>query len=116
MIVATRLLTLSAEAKTIDVPVRLFMPERAEHDWSCKFEIDWPVGKNWPNGTQSRIAWGVDSMQALLLALQMLGNEIYASDYHASRELRWGESWKGYGFPVASNTRDLLIGDDKEYF
>jgi hypothetical protein len=116
MIVATRLLTLRTKTGTVDVPIRLFSPERGDVDWSCKFEIDWPVGDKWPNGIQSRTAWGADSMQALLLALQMLGSEIYASDYHKAGDLRWGETWKGYGLPVTNNIREQLMDDDKKFF
>lgn len=46
----------------------------------------------------------------------MVGTDIYTSDYHASGKLRWGEPGTGYGFPVPSSIRDLLIGDDKKFF
>jgi hypothetical protein len=55
---------------------------------------------------------GVDSFQALILALQTIGAEIYASAYHKAGSLKWAERYRGYGFPVGGNLRDLLIGDD----
>jgi hypothetical protein len=50
--------------------------------------------------------------QALILALQMIGAEIYASSSHKAGSLKWFERYRGYGFPVGCNLRDLLIGDD----
>lgn len=59
-------------------------------------------------------------MQALTLALQKIGTEIYTSDFHKSGLLSWDDSKKsnsrtGYGFPVMPSVRDLLIGDDAKY-
>ena len=59
---------------------------------------------------------GVDAIQALELALRMIGAFIYSSDHHASGNLVWEAPGKGYGFPVANSIRDLLVGDDKKYF
>ena len=58
-------------------------------------------------------AMGVDAVQALELALKMIGAFVYATDHHASGNLMWLEPGRGYGFPVTNNIRDLLIGDDK---
>jgi hypothetical protein len=52
-------------------------------------------------------------MQAVLLALQMIGAVLYTSDYHKSGKLFWEKPGRGYGFPVPSNLQDMLIGDDK---
>lgn len=107
MMIAIRVLRLRGSNADVDIPIRVFLPEAGEKDaWSCRFEIDWPHGK------RSVSAWGVDSVQAILLALQMVGAEIYTSDYHKSGNLVWREPAQGYGFPVPSSIRDLLIGDD----
>jgi hypothetical protein len=58
-------------------------------------------------------AGGVDAVQALDLAMRMIGAQIYASDHHASGKLMWLEPGKGYGFPVTKGIRDLLTGDDR---
>lgn len=58
-------------------------------------------------------AGGVDAVQALELALKIIGAQLYASDHHASGRLMWEAPGKGYGFPVPTSMRDLLIGDDK---
>ena len=88
---------------------RIFAPERAEIDWSCQVEIDWP------DGTVTGVATGVDAVQALDLALKMVGAQNYASDHHRSGRLEWLHPREGYGFPVPNNMRDMLIGDDKRY-
>jgi len=109
MIVAGRLLELQSAHGNVSVEIRIFMPQPDREHWSCAYEIDWP------EGTRKFAAHGLDSMQALILALNMIGSEIYTSDYHKSGKLSSGESWQGYGFPVPNNMRDLLIGDDKKY-
>jgi hypothetical protein len=48
-----------------------------------------------------------------VLALQMIGAEIYSSAYHREGRLRAYDNEKGYGFPVASSLRDLLVGVDR---
>ena len=55
-------------------------------------------------------------MQALVLALQVIGAEVYSSSYHEAGTLYLQDPGKGYGFPVAPTLRDLLIGDDAKFF
>jgi hypothetical protein len=106
VLIAQRLLVLSSPSGDVQVPVRLFQPEEKDGMWICLYEIDWP------HGTKSHFAAGIDGMQALVLAIHTVGAEIYASDYHKSRSLRWFEPNGGYGFPVPPSFRDMLIGDD----
>jgi len=93
----------------IEIPIRIHAPQPATGDWSCRFEV------GWPDGGLTMDAGGIDAVQALDLALRMIGAQIYASDHHASGKLVWLEPGKGYGFPVTSNLRDLLVGDDKRF-
>ena len=58
---------------------------------------------------------GIDAIQATELALKMIGTELYTSDYHRRRQLRWEKIGEGYGFPVPKNLRDVLVGFDKEF-
>jgi hypothetical protein len=109
MIIADRSLQLEQGNNSKNVAVRIFAPEREGTAWSCAYEIDWP------EGTRRAAAGGFDSVQALVLALQKIGAEIYTSDYHKSGALSWSKPREGYGFPVAHNLRDLLIGDDAKY-
>jgi hypothetical protein len=106
VLIAHRRLIVSDSSGDREVPVRLFRSEQNDGAWICRYAIDWPSEK-W-----SRFAAGADSIQALILALQKIGAEIYTSSYHRSGSLRWLERQRGYGFPVPSNVRDLLRGDD----
>ena len=106
MQIAYRRLTTSSASGDIEVPIRLFEPEEKGRAWICRYEIEWPDQKH------SGFAAGIDSIQALLLALQRIGVEMYTSAYHEAGSLKWPKSAKGYGFPIARNLRDLLIGDD----
>ena len=107
MLIATRVLKLRHAGSDIEIPIRIFAPEPEPVDWLCRFEIDWP------DEMLAAGAMGVDAVQALELALKMIGALIYASDHHASGKLMWLEPGKGYGFPVTKGIRDLLEGDDK---
>jgi hypothetical protein len=107
MVIATRTLRLRRVGKDVEIPIRIFAPQRQTVDWSCRFEV------GWPDETLAMAAMGVDAVQALELAMKMIGAQIYASDHHASGKLMWLEPGKGYGFPVPHNIRDLLVGDDK---
>src|SRR5258708_1029972 len=107
MIIATRRLKLNADGRDIDVDVRLFKPVDEGQGWICNYEIEWPTGTKKSSGA------GTDAIQAIQLALQKIGIEIYTSPYHESRKLSWFSPGRGYGFPVPGNVRDLLIGDDK---
>jgi len=109
MIIATRDLVLRDQARAINILVRISAPEKAKVDWICRFDIGWPEGKIERWGT------GVDAVQSLLFALQMIGAELYASSEHKSGRLEWLEPDRGYGFPVPDNIRNLLVGDDSRF-
>jgi len=114
MIVADRCLHLQQGEHDVEVPVRIFAPQLDASAWSCSFEI------GWPGEARRATAFGFDSVQALVLALQMIGAEIYTSDYHKSGTLNWddpktSDARRGYGFPVMASIRDKLIGDDAKY-
>ena len=109
-VIATRTLMLQTGGGNAEVPVRVFAPEPDDNAWICRFEIDWPEGKH------ERWAAGVDAVQALVQALQIIGVLLYTSKQHKSGRLMWYEPGTGYGFPVTNNLRDLLIGDDVKFF
>ena len=111
MIIASRLLKLRDADADIEIPIRIFLPEKLENDsWTCRYEIDWPEGK-W-----TLAAHGVDSIQAIDLALHMIGSEIYTSNYHKAGKLFLEAPGGGYGFPVPKTLRDLLEGDDAKFY
>lgn len=110
MVVATRTLNLRQGNVDGEIAIRIFAPkQRDPRAWSCRYEIDWPEGR------KAMDAWGVDSIQALLVALHMIGADIYTSSYHKSGSLFSEAPGRGYGFPVPSSLRDLLEGDDATY-
>lgn len=112
-IIAERTLKILEGSASVDVPVRLFAPRRevtgAGEHWECDIEI------GWPGGTLKHYAGGLDSMQAVELAMKLIGVELYTSEAHESGRLIWTEQSLGYGFPVTSNLRDKLVGDDAKY-
>lgn len=108
MQIARRELEVISEGNKVTMEIRLFKPEPDDNAWSCRYEIDWPTG------TKKMNAFGVDSVQAILLATQMIGAELYASQYHKNGQLAWSAAKSGYGFPVTSSIRDLLVGEDRD--
>ena len=109
MIVAERILRLRGAAGEVAVPVRIFAPERDGTAFRCRYEI------GWPEGAAARTAAGVDAVQALVIALKLVGTELYTSEAHAAGRLRWEREGGGYGFPVPGTIRDLLVGDDARF-
>ena len=110
MVIATRILTLRRDDGVIDVPIRIHAPEQEGGSWKCRYEI------GWPEETLEHAGFGEDAVQALELTLNMIGALLYTSEHHKSGRLMWLEPGRGYGFPVAKTIRDLLVGDDKEFF
>ncbi len=98
------------DAPDVSIPVRVYDPIRAAIDWSCRAEIDWP---RTPWG---RDVTGIDAVQALQLALCMIGTELYSSRWHATGKLIWLAPGDGYGFPVPQTISDLLVGQDRQQF
>ncbi len=110
MMIASRMLTLVDGNNRVGIPIRIFAPYKSQNgSWFCRYEIDWPGEHN-----KMEIG-GFDSTQALVLALQTIGAEIYSSNYHRSGKLYLDKPGEGYGFPVVPTLRDLLQGDDAKY-
>jgi len=107
MVIASHEIFLQIENDEAVIAINIHKPEKQEKVWACRYEIAWP------EGARTFEAIGLDALQALVLALQMIGAEIYSSAYHREGRLRAYDSEKGYGFPVAAPLRDLLVGADK---
>lgn len=110
MIIAKRTLIARVESGEKEVIINIFIPKEYDGAWGCRTEI------HWPDGVYESIIYGGDSVQSIDLALQNVGALLYFSDYHKSGQLRWGDNYKGYGFPVPKNARDLLFGDDARFY
>lgn len=110
MLIASRVLRLVSGNDKIRIPIRIFAPEKSKDgSWFCRYEVDWP-------GEEHKVEiGGFDSIQAIVLAFQAIGAEIYSSNYHKAGNLFWEAPGKGYGFPVVPTLRDLLQGDDVKY-
>jgi hypothetical protein len=59
--IATRVLKLQRERDVFEVVIRIFAPQDRDGSGSCRYEIDWPEGR------RTMEAFGVDSIQAILL-------------------------------------------------
>lgn len=105
--IAQRSLTVDAGGSPQVVPVTIYLPRASGDDWCCAYEI------GWPSKPRRYEAYGVDSVQAILLAMQMIGAELYFARPAGVQELKWLEKNGGFGFPLASSIRDLAVGDDR---
>ena len=108
--IATRTLTWRDGERDVPVEIRIYEPEReGEGAWACRFEVDWQ------KGMRGMAGHSVDAVQALVHAVNMIGVQLYTSEYHETGNLFWHEPGSGYGFPVSPGVRDLFEGDDKKY-
>ncbi len=108
MVIAQRTLYISRPDGDLPVTVDIHAPHEVEaYHWACDYEIGWPEGKRIYAGH------GVDSVQALWIAMQMIGIELYTNEHHKAGRLYSERQKGGYGFPIAANCRDLLVGDDR---
>ena len=107
--IATRVLVLREAGTETEIPITLHAPEQEGGAWICRFEI------GWPEGSLGQWAGGIDAVQALHGALQMIGVLLYTSDHHKAGRLRWYEEGSGYGFPLVKSLPDLFVGDDAKY-
>lgn len=110
MIIASRTLFVTTSSGHQAVEIKIHQPIPWDGSWRCEATI------GWPEGTASFKTGGFDSVQALVNALQMIAIQLYASTYHETGRLFWTKPGQGYGFPIAKNGRDLLVGIDKEFF
>ncbi len=108
--IASRILSLTSSQGDRSVELRIFAPTQdPDGGWNCSYEIDWP------GAPRSYFGAGVDSMQALIIALQMMGAELYASNAHKEGRLSFEQPGSGYGMPVPAIIRSALIGDDAKH-
>ncbi|WP_336486451.1 DUF6968 family protein [Methylobacterium nigriterrae] len=109
MIIAERIIYfLESNAKKA-ISIKISIPESDGSSWVCHYEIDWP------DHPRKSFAAGIDSVQALHLALQKIGIDIYMSKYHQTGNLYWESPNNGYGFPIPKDGCDLLVGTDNVF-
>lgn len=100
---ATRSLTLGDK----EVTVTIFTPSSSEKyggDCVCYYKIVGIAGME-----ESKRAIGIDGMQALFLALQRIGTDLYTSAEWRSGLLLWegGRVIGDLGFPVPDSIKDI---------
>jgi hypothetical protein len=65
----------------------------------CHYEIDWP------EGTRSKRAGGVDEVQALLLAMERAHTDLLSARENDGRQVSWLDGRKLW-LPIADTLRD----------
>ena len=104
---AERILVIAAQAPKY-VSIQLEFPiEGDKGEFGCSFSIAWP------EGPRTGIVFGCDAIQAIMLAMNMIAANLYASAYHKTGQLLWDKQGAGYGFPLTHGLKDLAQGDDK---
>lgn len=106
-IIATRELALGDDKKVVII---IGKPEKFPdyEDYYCPYQI---VGIGNEN---IRYAGGIDGVQALLLALNMIGADLYTSNEFKAGILSWKSGEKdNIGFPVPDVLRDLVSSSKK---
>ena len=106
MIIARRTLTLRQQGQDHPVEVTLAAPRFETGCWLCAYEI------HWPSGPRRYFAAGAESMQALILAMQMVSAELYTSPPGNAGELFFERPGAGFSIPTLSSMRDLLTEED----
>ena len=106
-IVAGRILTMKVGRRDVEVPVTIYAPVNKGDHWRCDFAIGWPDKARHGYGN------GIDSAQALLIALRFVGVELYTSTAHKAGKLKCPGQRAGYGFPLPWTIRDEAQGEDR---
>jgi hypothetical protein len=104
MIAAKTSYELSLNGAMTKVEVRIYVPIEKEKSWICRYEIDWP------EKTRAMEIGGSDSAQALVLAIYMIGADLYFSEYNKSEKLLCEGKPGNFGFPVTAYIRDIAKG------
>ncbi len=106
MIIARRTLTLRQQGQDHPVEVTLAAPRFETGCWLCHYEI------HWPSGPRRYFAAGADSMQALILAMQMVSAELHTSAAGKAGELFFDTPGAGFSIPTLPSMLDLLTEED----
>ena len=82
-----------------EVACRFFRPQADRGDFYCRYEIEWP------GGARSRKIYGVDEVQALLLAMQTAHVDLLAARENDGRQVSWLDERK-LGLPIPEAVRN----------
>jgi hypothetical protein len=78
---------------------RFYQPEPDGQDFRCHYEIDWP------EGLYKGRAYGVDAVQALLLAMQKAHTDLLAARENRGRQITWLDR-RSLGMPIPATIAD----------
>lgn len=78
--------------------VAWMQPVARENDWVCEYVIEWPDGP-----PRARRIFGVDSVQALLLAMKVAAGELY----DAEPPVFWWDPDDVLDLPILDGVADL---------
>ena len=67
----------------VDVPCRFFLPVQDGNDFRCRYEIEWEDKR------RSFEIWGVDGVQALLLAMMTAHSELEVRRDRDGKDVRY---------------------------
>jgi len=99
-VIATRQLNLVGEPDR-EILVKIGRPELSEHDYCCRVQVS-GIGSERVHGI-----FGIDSVQALELAMRFLGSELQRLNTQHEGRVRWGDARKGwFGFPIDTKVNE----------
>ena len=97
-VICERLFQQIVAGETRPFRVAWMQPVAHGNDWACDYVIEWP-----DQPRRSRRICGVDSAQALLLAMKLAAGELYV----AEPQVFWWEPDDILGLPVLSGDSDM---------
>lgn len=83
--IGNRILVVETEEGAKEVEVRLMAPEPWGNAWRCRYTI------GWPEGIYESKTGGSDAIQAVHLAMQKIGADLYFIRYHDEGRLYWSK-------------------------
>lgn len=104
-VIATRRLSL-ADGSPVTIELGMPYADGDNPDYLCPYRIT-----GWGSG-RVRGSFGVDPIQALTLAMQAIGTDLYSSDEYRSGSLRWFKPHDDLGLPVLPGLEDVLPKED----
>ena len=104
-IIAARELSL-ADGSPVTVELGLPYADGENPDYVCPYRI-----RGMGSG-RVRCSFGIDPIQALMLAMQVIGTDLYSSDEYRSGSLRWFKPHDDLGLPVLPSFEDVLPKED----
>jgi hypothetical protein len=101
MIVLNRNLKLKSDGGDVVVPINVCLPVDEEDCWTCEYEIGWPAG------VRKSHAFGIDSVQSILLTMEKKVASSFTRVMPTSQESWFGwsrETDMGFHFPQMFGT------------